>query len=165
MEALHQERALRRLCAAHGVQFQAYSSLGTQHAGRTGGANPVLKHPAVAALAEEARAPAQVVLRWALQRGAAVIPRSTKPRHIAANRALHDFSLTEAQLRAVDALDGQAVACQRVWPPLPCADENAGCAAWAEAGECEECATITLVKAAAAAATRARRRWSFREWI
>ena len=69
MDPLHQERALRRLCAAHGVQFQAYSSLGTQHAGRTGGANPVLKHPAVAALAEEAgRAPAQVVLRWALQK-------------------------------------------------------------------------------------------------
>ena len=147
MDPLHQERALRRLCAAHGVQFQAYSSLGTQHAGRTGGANPVLKHPAVAALAEEAgRAPAQVVLRWALQRGAAVIPRSTKPRHIAANRALHDFSLTEAQLRAVDALDGQdPVAVLSGLPPLPCADENAGCAAWAEAGECEENAAYMLV--------------------
>ena len=146
MDPLHQERALRRLCAAHGVQFQAYSSLGTQHAGRTGGANPVLKHPAVAALAEEAgRAPAQVVLRWALQRGAAVIPRSTKPRHIAANRALHDFSLTEAQLRAVDALDGQdPVAVLSGLPPLPCADENAGCAAWAEAGECEENAAYML---------------------
>ena len=39
--------------------------------------------------------------------GAAVSTRSTKPRHIAANRALHDFALTEAQLQAVDALDGQ----------------------------------------------------------
>ena len=79
--------------------------------------------------------------------GAAARPPSSAldPPHIAANRALHDFSLTEAQLRAVDALDGQ--------DPAPC---SAGCrrsraptrtlaAPRAEAGECEANAAFMLV--------------------
>ena len=42
LHALQQARPLRRVCREHGIQFQAYSSLGTQH---HVGINPVLRHP------------------------------------------------------------------------------------------------------------------------
>lgn len=49
---------------------------------------------------------AQVVLRWALQKGQAVIPRSASPAHIPENRLLFDFALSDAEVQAIDALDG-----------------------------------------------------------
>ena len=49
--------------------------------------------------------PAQVALRWALQQGQCVIPRSADAAHMAANRRL-DFVLTPDELAAIDALDG-----------------------------------------------------------
>ena len=67
-DPLSQNRELRRVCAERGVVFQAYSSLGTQWwgMGYTRG-NPVLTAPAVtAAAAAHGVAPAQAVLRWAL---------------------------------------------------------------------------------------------------
>ncbi len=48
---------------------------------------------------------AQVVLRWHLQRGICAIPRSTRPEHIAENRAIEDFSLTEREMEAIAAMD------------------------------------------------------------
>ena len=50
MDPLQQARPLRRVCREHGIQFQAYSSLGTQH---HVGINPVLRHPVLNALAQE----------------------------------------------------------------------------------------------------------------
>jgi 2,5-diketo-D-gluconate reductase A len=49
---------------------------------------------------------AQVVLRWALQKGQVVIPRSSSTDHIPANRLLFDFALTDAEMQAIDSLDG-----------------------------------------------------------
>eukprot|EP00310_Coccolithus_braarudii_P010358 CAMPEP_0183360824 /NCGR_PEP_ID=MMETSP0164_2-20130417/56098_1 /TAXON_ID=221442 /ORGANISM="Coccolithus pelagicus ssp braarudi, Strain PLY182g" /LENGTH=284 /DNA_ID=CAMNT_0025535261 /DNA_START=4 /DNA_END=855 /DNA_ORIENTATION=- len=104
MDPLHQERPLRALCDTHGVQFQAYSSLGTQH--RTS-INPVLHHPVIKALAQsKGRSEAQVVLRWVLQHGVAVIPRSMRQGHIEANLRLGDFELSAADMAQIDALDG-----------------------------------------------------------
>jgi hypothetical protein len=50
------------------------------------------------------RSNAQVALRWALQRGAVVIPASSSPVHAAENLQLRDFALTDAQMDAVDGL-------------------------------------------------------------
>ena len=49
---------------------------------------------------------AEVVLRWALQKGQAVIPKSGNAEHIASNLALFDFVLSEEEVAAIDALDG-----------------------------------------------------------
>lgn len=107
MDPLHQERPLRELCATHGVLFQAYSTLGTQWAGRGIRINPVLKHPVLGRIAREiGRSTAQVALRWAVQHGVAVIPRSMKPRNMAANLHIFDFELTSEQMAEIDALDG-----------------------------------------------------------
>ena len=67
-----QNRELQRVCAEHGVVFQAYSSLGLQWWGAGYRRNPVLHAPVVEAASVAHRVtPAQVVLRWALHRGQA----------------------------------------------------------------------------------------------
>lgn len=61
--------------------------------------NPVLRHPVLTRLATElGTSSAQVALRWAVHRGAAVIPRSTSPAHIARNLDIWSIQLSEAQL-------------------------------------------------------------------
>ncbi len=52
-----------------------------------------------------ARRPAQVMLRWGIQQGRSVIPKSTKPHRIAENIDVFDFELTADELAAIDALD------------------------------------------------------------
>ena len=106
MDPLHQDRAVRELCAARGIAFTAYSTLGTQHVMRGAPHNPVLKSPLLTSIgAAHGVSAAATALRWALQRGCAIIPRSTHPVHLAANRDL-DFTLTSAELSAIDSLDG-----------------------------------------------------------
>ena len=89
-----------------GIVFQAYSSLGTQWWGRGYRRNPVLAAPAITgAAAAHGVTPGQVVLRWALHRGQAVIPKSSSEAHIRSNREL-GFELSPGELAAVDAMDG-----------------------------------------------------------
>ena len=131
MDPLHAERPLRALCRRHGVQFQAYSSLGTQHQATS--VNPVLRHPLLNELAQQlGRSVAQVALRWALQHRAAVIPRSARRQRMASNLDLDDFQLSADQMAQIDALDGTDTRAVRapLSPPKLCADENAGCEKW-----------------------------------
>ena len=101
-----QNTPLQRVCAAHGIVFQAYSSLGTQWWGQGYRRNPVLTAaPVVAAAERHGVTPGQVVLRWALNAGQAVVPRSSHPAHIAANLQL-GFTLSEEENAAISALDG-----------------------------------------------------------
>ena len=55
--------------------------------------------------ATHGKTPAQVMLRWHLQQGRSVIPKSTKPQRIAENLDVFDFDLTGDELAAIDALD------------------------------------------------------------
>jgi diketogulonate reductase-like aldo/keto reductase len=95
--------AVVREALGRGVAVIAYSTLGTQHRGR---GNPVLSSPVLARIGRElgGRSAAQVALRWALQRGAAVIPASRSRAHAAENLRLRDFVLSDEQMDAVDAL-------------------------------------------------------------
>jgi diketogulonate reductase-like aldo/keto reductase len=90
------EDTLRR-CAEEGIAIEAYSPL-------TKGRR--LGHPTVAAVAAEVgRTAAQVLIRWSLQKGFIVIPRSSNPARIAENAAVFDFALDDDQAAALDALD------------------------------------------------------------
>jgi diketogulonate reductase-like aldo/keto reductase len=60
--------------------------------------------PLADAAAAHAKSPQQVVLRWHLQHGIAVIPKSTHRERIAANLDVFDFELTDAEMERIDAL-------------------------------------------------------------
>src|SRR3954447_9356799 len=67
---------------------------------------PVLDDPAITAIADKlARTPAQVVLRWHIERGNIVFPKSTTPARIQENFALFDFALEPRDAEQIDALD------------------------------------------------------------
>ena len=66
----------------------------------------VLDDPAVVTIAEGlSRTPAQVVLRWHVQRGDVVFPKSVTRRRVEENFALFDFELDEGQMATISALD------------------------------------------------------------
>jgi alcohol dehydrogenase (NADP+) len=95
--------------AARGIAVTAYSPLGSPQrpARLVADGDPAPLHDAaVAAIAaKHARSPAQVLLRWQLQRGVAVIPKSTAPARIAENADVFGFQLDAEDLRALAALD------------------------------------------------------------
>jgi len=92
-----QRRETRALCQEHGIVVEAYSPL-------TRGRR--LGHPVVAGVAQRVgRTPAQVLLRWGLQHGHVVLPKSTRPERIAENGALFDFALDAESMSALDALE------------------------------------------------------------
>ncbi|MEA2656312.1 MAG: methylglyoxal/glyoxal reductase, partial [Chloroflexota bacterium] len=79
------------------IAIEAYSPLGT---GRH------LEDPKVKNLASEVgRTPAQVLLRWCLQRGLIVIPKSTHRDRIEENAGIFDFTLADEVMTQLDALD------------------------------------------------------------
>ena len=90
-------RALLDACDERGVALEAYSPLGT---GRH------LSDRRVGEIAERAgRTPAQVLLRWCVQRELIVIPKSTHRERIAENAQIFDFELSDEDMAALDALD------------------------------------------------------------
>lgn len=95
-----QQPALRAFHAAHGIVTQSWTPLGE---GRSFATAPIQ-----AAAARTGRTPAQVVLRWHIQIGASVIPRSTREAGQRENLSLFDFSLTEAEMAAIGSLDEAA---------------------------------------------------------
>jgi len=108
-DILRPNRDIMEFCEAKEIQFQGYSTLGTQWA-MHGGDNPVLSHPAVLDIALKRNASAaHVALRWALQLKQAVIPRSRSAEHMAGNLAVgQTFTLTDEDMKALRALEGSA---------------------------------------------------------
>jgi diketogulonate reductase-like aldo/keto reductase len=106
-DPLNQNSALVTFCLEHGIVFTAYSTLGTQAGHGYDGANPVMTNPAITAIARQVdRTVVQVVLRWAMQQGMVVLPRSTNPEHIASNLRVYEFELPETAMQKMLALDG-----------------------------------------------------------
>jgi diketogulonate reductase-like aldo/keto reductase len=90
-------RGLLEACEARGIVLEAYSPLGTgRHLG----------DPRVGEIAERlGRTPAQVLIRWSLQRDIVVLPKSTHRERIVENAQVFDFALTDEDMAALDALD------------------------------------------------------------
>jgi diketogulonate reductase-like aldo/keto reductase len=73
---------------------------------RDGAHGSTLDDPVIGRISEaHDKSPAQVMLRWYLQQGRSVIPKSTKAQRIAENLDVFDFELTSEDLGAIDALD------------------------------------------------------------
>jgi diketogulonate reductase-like aldo/keto reductase len=92
-----QRRETRALCRKHGIVVEAYSPL-------TRGRR--LDHPIVGAVAQRVgRTPAQVLLRWGIQQGHVILPKSTRAERIAENGALFDFALDAEAMSTLDGLE------------------------------------------------------------
>jgi diketogulonate reductase-like aldo/keto reductase len=92
------QRELVAFHAAHEIVSEAWSPLGR------GG--ELLDHPLLGALAQEhGKTPAQIVLRWHIQRGHMVIPKSQTPSRIRSNIAVFDFALSAQAMAQIDTLE------------------------------------------------------------
>ncbi|MFJ3669244.1 aldo/keto reductase [Streptomyces sp. NPDC090106] len=92
-----QQKAAREFHAEQGIATEAWSPLGS--------GKGLLEVPAIVAVAQKhGRTPAQVVLRWHLQLGNVVIPKSVTPSRIKENIEVFDFSLDDEDLAAISAL-------------------------------------------------------------
>ena len=90
----------------HGILAQAWSPIGGITFYRDSEHTSTLQDPTITAIAEaHGKSPAQVMLRWGLQHGRSVIPKSTKPHRIAENLDVFDFELTPDELAAIDGLE------------------------------------------------------------
>lgn len=96
-----QRRPTVELCKKLGIAIEAYSPL-------TRGEK--LGDPVVAAIAREVgKTAAQVLLRWSVQHGYIVLPKSVRAERIAENGAIFDFTLTDEQMSRLDALEENLV--------------------------------------------------------
>lgn len=94
--------------AEHGILTQAWSPIGgiTFYPGWGEDRRSVMDDPTIAEIAAaHGKSPAQVMLRWGVQQGRSVIPKSTNPQRIAANFDVFDFELSTEELARLDALD------------------------------------------------------------
>jgi len=97
--------AVQKADAAHGILTQAWSPIGGITFYR-GSRASTLQDPTIGAIAgAHDRTAAQVMLRWHLQRGRSVIPKSVKPERIDENFDVFGFDLTGDELDALDGLD------------------------------------------------------------
>jgi len=104
-----QQEALLRTAAQYDLPVTGFSPLGASsyvELNMAGEPDSVLLEPAINAIAERlGKTPAQVVLRWGLQRGTAVIPKSNREDRRAENLAVFDFVLSDDDMQAINALD------------------------------------------------------------
>ncbi|MBS2015323.1 MAG: aldo/keto reductase [Deltaproteobacteria bacterium] len=92
-----QHRDTRAWCAKNGIVVEAYSPL-------TRGQR--LQDPRIAAVAERVRkTPAQVLVRWSVQHGMVPLPKSVREPRIVENAGVFDFTLDDAAMKELDALD------------------------------------------------------------
>jgi len=100
------QRDVQDFDAEHGITTQAWSPIGGITFYRDGIHGSTLDDPVIADIAKaHSKTPAQVMLRWGLQQGRSVIPKSTKPSRIAENINVFDFELSANEKAAIDGLD------------------------------------------------------------
>ena len=100
---------LLRMCRELDIAVTAFSPLGASSYFSLGMADEneaVLLEPAILDMATRYnKTPAQVVLRWGVQRGTAIVPKTSRVERLAENIALFDFELSTDDIAAIDALN------------------------------------------------------------
>ncbi len=93
-----QQQETRIYCEERDIEIESYSPL------MRGGDG--LEHPAIVSLAQQhGRTPAQIILRWHVQSGFIVIPKSVTPQRIQENLALFDFELSENDMQVIEGME------------------------------------------------------------
>jgi D-xylose reductase len=105
---LTQEKLIR-LAKQYNIQVTAFSPLGALsylELDMAGAAESVIEQDAVKkAASRTGKTPAQVVLRWGVQRGNAIIPKTTRPERLIENLDIFDFELSAQEMTAISALN------------------------------------------------------------
>lgn len=103
------QQKLLRYAREEGIQVMAFSNLASAsyvELQMAGADEAPVNLPQVAEIAaRHSKSAAQVLLRWAVQRGTVAIPKSSKLERLAENIALFDFALTEAEMGTIDSLN------------------------------------------------------------
>jgi 2,5-diketo-D-gluconate reductase A len=103
------QHAIREFAAQHGIAVESWSPLGGTSSSGWGTAskpNTLLDDPVITRIGEaHGKSPAQVLIRWHLQNGLIVIPKSVHDNRIAQNIDVFDFELDDEDLAAVATLD------------------------------------------------------------
>ena len=92
------QKELIAFCKRYDIQIQAWSPL-------MKGREALEDETIVKVANAHGKSPAQVILRWHLQNGVAVIPKSVTPSRIKENIQVFDFTLTKEEMAAIDALN------------------------------------------------------------
>ena len=91
------QQDLQDFCASKGIQYEGWSPLMQ---------GKLFKQDIVNDLAKKYnKSPAQIILRWDLQKGVITIPKSVKKEHIKSNAEIFDFELAEEDMKHIDCLD------------------------------------------------------------
>lgn len=105
---LSQPRLLR-YCREEQIAVTAFSPFGADSYLPIGMARPgesVMEDPVIKTVATaHGRSPAQVCLRWAVQRGTVAIPKTQRPERLKENLAVFDFALSDDEMKRIDALE------------------------------------------------------------
>jgi diketogulonate reductase-like aldo/keto reductase len=100
------QREVQDFGVEHGILTQAWSPIGGITFYRRRSHRSTLDDPVIGEIASRrGKTPAQVMLRWGLQQGRSVIPKSAKPSRIAENIDVFDFELAADEMAAIDGLD------------------------------------------------------------
>jgi D-xylose reductase len=103
------QEKLLRFCRQSGIAVTAFSSFGGFSYVELGMAtkeDSVLTTSVIEAISKaHGRTPGQIALRWAVQRGTAIIPKTLSPARLAENIGVFDFNLTDAEMKAIDGLN------------------------------------------------------------
>jgi len=101
-----QQRPVQDFNREQSFVIQAWSPIGGITFYRDGNHRSTLDDPVIRDIAKaHDKSPAQVMLRWGIQHGRSVIPKSTKPSRIAENILVFDFDLSVGEMTAIDGLD------------------------------------------------------------
>jgi diketogulonate reductase-like aldo/keto reductase len=102
----HQCKALFDYCFQNQIAVQAYASLGgTEKVSKDANACLVHNQLIKSIAARVNRPPGCVLLRWALQRGACIIPKSGRPERVKENTQLFDFELSNEMMEEINAME------------------------------------------------------------
>lgn len=109
MHPYNTQQRLLRFCKEQNIAVTAFSNLGAASYFELGMAKEneaVIDNANVKEIAgKHGKTPAQVVLRWGVQRGTAIIPKTTKQERLAENCDLFGFELTADEMKTIDAMD------------------------------------------------------------
>lgn len=95
----YRQEALKRRIAAYGTVIESWYPLGHGDAG-------LLNEPLFARLAQKyGKTPAQIILRWHIQEGNVVFPKTTNPAHLAENIDIFDFTLVADEMAEIRRLE------------------------------------------------------------